>query len=174
VGSGLRNGGHLTLQALYPPVLFAHSWLRWIVLVLGLVVLARTWRSWRTSTPPMDPRLRRSFVIALDAQFVLGLVMYVVLSPITRTAFSDMGAAMGITMLRFFSVEHVFGMTVAVIAAHIGHAVSGRISADDEADRRGLRAPFVAQSVWLVATLASIPWQGLPYGRPLFRLAFPG
>ncbi len=164
----------MTLTGLYGPVLFAHSWIRWIVLVLGVVVLLRIWR-WRTiPATEVDLRIHRGFVGALDTQLVLGLVMYVVLSPVTRAAFSDMGAAMGVGLLRFYSVEHVFGMTVAVIAAHIGYAGAKGFTTDGEPDGHGRRAPFVAQVVWLIVTLASIPWPGLPYGRPLFRLVFPG
>ena len=120
----------------------------------------------------MKPALYRGFVVALDTQFLLGLVLYVVLSPVTRAAFSDMGAAMGVSLLRFYSVEHVFGMFVAVSAAHIGYGKARRLEADSDSGQ--LRRIFIAQAVWLLATLASIPWPGLPYGRPLFRLIFLG
>jgi len=155
-------------------VLFAHSWIRWIVLVLGFAVLIGAWRWRRVSAAEIDPRLHRGFLAAVDLQFALGLLMYVVLSPITRAAFSDMGTAMGVTLLRFYSVEHVFGMTVAVIAAHVGHVGARGFARDEGTEGRGPRAPLVAQAVWLVATLVSIPWPGVAYGRPLFRLVFPG
>ena len=172
MGSHDRDGGYLTLDGLYLAVLFVHSWLRWIVLVLGIAVFVRSWSAWRTSEPRVNAALHRGFVVALDTQLLIGLVLFVVLSPITRTAFSDIGAAMATSLLRFFLVEHVFGMAVAVIAAHIGYKIARGLEPD--ADPIHLRRALVAQTAWLLATLVSVPWPGLPYGRPLFRLIFLG
>ena len=79
---------------------------------------------------------------------------------------------MATSRLRFFSVEHGFGMAVAVIAAHIGYKVARGLEPD--ADPIHLRRALVAQTAWLLATMVSVPWPGLPYGRPLFRLIFLG
>ncbi|MBA2260939.1 MAG: hypothetical protein H0W18_18780 [Acidobacteria bacterium] len=114
---------------------------------------------------PADDRSLRLSVISLDVQFLLGLLLYFVLSPFTREAMSDMGAAMRSPGLRFFAVEHVAGMLIAITLAHVG-AVRIRKAAPER--RHRLAAIFFILA--LLAVLASIPWPGLPAGRPLFRL----
>ena len=153
----------------YEVVLLVHSWLRWAVLLLGVAVFGRAWRSWRGRASLPSPALHVGFIIALDAQVALGLVLYFGLSPIPAAALQDMDAVMGDAVLRFYSLEHVFGMAAALIAAHVAF-MAGRV-----ADGRALasaRSMFLAQAFWLFVTLGSIPWPGLTYGRALFRTVF--
>ena len=46
-------------------------------------------------------------MITLDMQMLLGLILYLVLSPFTAEALRDFGAAMKSPGLRFFAVEHL-------------------------------------------------------------------
>ena len=46
-------------------------------------------------------------MIALDLQMLLGLLLYGMLSPFTRQAMQDFGAAMRDSTLRFWAVEHL-------------------------------------------------------------------
>ncbi|HYH40538.1 MAG TPA: hypothetical protein VD867_01025 [Burkholderiales bacterium] len=105
-------------------------------------------------------------MITLDIQMLLGLLLYLVLSPFTRQAMSDMGTAMKVSALRFFVVEHLFGMLVAVALTHIGIAKIRRASGD----ARRHRTALIFFSLALLAIFASIPWPGMPAGRPLFRI----
>ena len=152
---------------IYGLVLIAHSWLRWIVLALGLALLAVATRGWRGGAVEWREsaeRLRRGFLAALDTQMLLGIVLYVLLSPLSRAGLADLGAAMGNPVLRFYSIEHVVGMLVGIAVAHTGSARAMRA----EGARR-YRTLAATQSMWLLITLASIPWPGLAYGRPLLR-----
>jgi hypothetical protein len=150
----------------YPVVLFAHSWLRWVVLVLGIALLVSTGRAWLTGRgwESREERLGVAFLRALDLQVILGLTLYLFLSPFSRAGFADMGAAIANPILRFYSIEHVAGMLTAVVAAHLGLERSRRLD-----PHRRSRTVTLTQIVWLVVTLASIPWPGLDYGRPFFR-----
>ncbi|HEY5618131.1 MAG TPA: hypothetical protein VIK60_09300 [Vicinamibacterales bacterium] len=150
---------------MYPLILALHSLLRWLVLAAGLVAFARAIsgmrarRDWTRG----DNRAGQLFVATLDAQFLIGLLLYVMLSPITSIAFQDFGAAMGNSTLRFWAVEHVFGMVVAVALAHIGRV---RVRKTADAMRRHkLAAIFFGLA--LAAILATIPWPGTPAARPL-------
>jgi hypothetical protein len=152
---------------MYTALLAVHSYVRWAVLVLALVVVARaigglvTKRTWDGA----DDTSGRWFGITLDIQFLLGLILYVALSPFTREAFADFGAAMRDSGLRYWAVEHLAGMIVAVALVHVGRT---RIrKTQDGARRHRLAAIFFGLA--LVAMLASIPWPGMPNGRPLFR-----
>jgi len=64
------------------------------------------------------------FMITLDLQLLLGLVLYFVLSPFTTQALNDFGAAMRNAPLRFFAVEHVTLMLAAVILVHVGRVLA--------------------------------------------------
>ena len=148
-------------------VLLAHSWLRWLVLALGIALLALSLRAARAAPigwPPALERLRRGFLAALDAQVLLGVLLYALLSPLSRTGLSDLGVAMGDPVLRFYTIEHLVGMLAGLAVAHVG---SARAMKAEGARRYGRLV--VTQALWLLITLASIPWPGLAYGRPLLR-----
>jgi hypothetical protein len=152
----------------YTMVLLVHSWLRWLVVALGIAVLARMFATGdanRTEPHGAPPalRLHRAFIAAVDLQFLLGLSLYLVFSPTVRAAWAGASAAMSESALRFYFVEHAFGMIMAVGAAHVAW---GRARSGEGASRKTL----AAQTAWLLLTLASIPWPFLVYGRPLFRL----
>ena len=152
---------------MYGTVLLLHSLLRWVVLLTGLLTAVRGisgWRSRRPWTLP-DERAGLWFTISLDLQFLIGLLLYLALSPITHGAFQDFGGAMQDRVARFWAVEHVFGMIVALALAHIGRSRVHKTGYDLR--RHKLAAIFFTLA--LLAILASIPWPSLPYGRPLLR-----
>jgi hypothetical protein len=96
---------------------------------------------------------------------MIGLLLYVGLSPITRAALQDFGGAMRDSVLRFWAVEHIFGMLVSLTLAHIGRSKTRRLS---NATARH-KAAAIYFGLALLVMLASIPWPGLPAGRALFR-----
>jgi hypothetical protein len=151
---------------MYPLLLTAHSWLRWLVLILAVLAVARAiggrgGRPW-TKT---DNSVGQWFVAALDLQFLIGLLLYVWLSPITRIAFADVGAAMRAPALRFWAVEHLFGMIIVLALAHVGR-VKSRAATDD---RRRHTLAAIYFGIALIILLVSIPWPGMAAGRPLLR-----
>jgi hypothetical protein len=153
--------------SLYPFVLFAHSWLRYAVLGLGLLLLGAAIAGFRASAEwsERDERLHKGFLSALDLQMLLGLLLYLWLSPISAAAFADFGGAMKNAQLRFFGVEHIVTMLLAIAAAHIGRGKSRK-----RQGRARYRSVLVAQLLWLVLTCAAIPWPVLDIGRPLLRM----
>jgi hypothetical protein len=151
---------------MYPLFLSVHSWLRWAVLILGVVAVVRAFggrsgRPWSQS----DDSVGKWFIASLDLQFVIGLLLYVSLSPITQVAFADFGAAMRNPGLRFFAVEHLVGMVIAIALAHVGRVKIRKASGD--ARRHHLALMFYGLA--LIILIASIPWPGMPAGRALFR-----
>ena len=151
---------------MYTTTLLLHSYLLHVVLFFGVWVLVSSFRASQSgrSWSDADERTHKIFLAALDMQMLLGLALYLFLSPITRVALSDLGASMKDPTLRFFGVEHIFAMLLGVIAAHVGR-VRGK-------KREGVsrqRVTFAMQCLWLVLTLSGIPWPGLDIGRPLLR-----
>ncbi len=151
----------------YSAVLLLHSLLRWAVLVVGLILLAQAslgWlraRSWTRS----EESLHVILVALMDAQFALGLWLYLLLSPVTRAFLADVGAGTRDPVLRFFGAEHVLLMTVAVAIAHLGRVAARRASTPRQRQAR----VSVATLLLLLVVLAGIPWPSLRYGRPLIR-----
>jgi hypothetical protein len=152
---------------MYDLLLFAHSWLRWIVLLAGLAALVRaaTGANARRPWTPLDDRGGMWFTAALDLQMLLGLVLYAFLSPVTQSAFVDMAAAMRAAPIRFFAVEHPVGMIVAIALAHVGRV---RVRKAPDSESRHKRT-LVFFGLALVVLLLSLPWPIGPGARSLFR-----
>ena len=141
---------------MYTILLILHSWLRWAVVAAGLVAVVRGGSGSQAAG--------KWYTMLLDTQMLIGLLLYFVFSPITTAALADFGGAMSVPQLRFFAVEHLFGMIVAIAFAHVGR---GRVRKAPIERRARIAAIFYGLSV--LALLASIPWPGMPAGRPLFR-----
>ena len=152
---------------MYSSALWLHSWLRWAVLVTGLVAWLRAigGKTARRPWTPQDELWGLLLTISVDLQFVVGLVLYLFLSPITRLGLRNFAAAMQIPVARFFTIEHVIGMIAGIALVHIAR-VKIRKAAD--ADRKH-RLAMVLYGIALVLIIVSIPWPGMPVARPLFR-----
>jgi hypothetical protein len=151
---------------LYAVVLTVHSWLRWAVLLIGLIAFVRAaaGASRGSAWTAADDRTGFWFVTVLDLQMLLGLVLYVFLSPFTHAAFADFGAAMKNSGLRFWAVEHITGMIIGLVLVHVG-----RVRARKTDSLRRHRVVAICFGLALVAIAVSIPWPGTPAGRPLLR-----
>ena len=152
---------------MYAFVLIVHSWLRYVALALGVVLLVSAIQGVRGAVAwrGRDERVHKAFVGALDTQLLLGLLLYFVWNPVVASALADFGAAMKNAHLRFFAVEHAATMLLAIVVAHIGRARSRR-----KEGRARYRSVLITTALWLLLTLAAIPWPMLDVGRPLFRL----
>ncbi len=151
---------------IYTSILFVHSWWRWAVLALVLGVFARTLSGWRSGREWArgDERLHLAMISALDLQLALGLLLYAWLSPFTRAFFAHAALGMKQPGLRFFGVEHIFGMLVAITVAHVGRRRARKV----QGPLRHRRVFWFTLASLLVIA-ASIPWPFLRYGRPLWR-----
>jgi hypothetical protein len=151
---------------MYSAVLVIHSWVRWIVIAAGLYAAARglLGASRNVAWTPADDRAGFWFVTSLDLQLTIGLVLYLFLSPYAAAALHDLGGTMKDPVLRFWAVEHAFGMLIGVALAHVGR-VRGRRT--DSLRRHRVTAIFYGLA--LVAILVSIPWPGSAHARPLLR-----
>src|SRR5438552_679276 len=104
----------------YSVALIVHSWLRWAVLIAGFLATAMA-----LTTPVDAGRERRVdtwglvFMALVDLQMLLGLLLYLVLSPITTAILNDFGSAMRDRAARYWAVEHITLMLFAVVMAHV-------------------------------------------------------
>ena len=109
----------------------------------------------------LDARLASIFPITVDIQLLLGLLLYFVLSPITTGALRDFGAAMKNSVVRYYSVEHIFMMLIALIVAHIG---SMMIKKRTDATAK-FRIGFILFLLAMIILFLAIPWPFLTADR---------
>lgn len=145
---------------MYSVVLGLHNIVRWIVLLAGVWSVFLVWRGWlgRRQWTAAESRATRAFVGTLDLQFVLGLLLFAVFSPLTKQGFRDFGAAMADAPVRYFLVEHPVIMLVAIAIAHVGAVQVRRASSDAER--------FQKASIMFGLALAAIAGF-IPWARPL-------
>jgi hypothetical protein len=147
---------------MYQTLLGLHNVFRWVVLILGLIAVARAIAGRGRAWTRVDDGAGKWFVTSLDVQMLIGLVLYAFLSPVTQAAFTDMGGAMKEPALRFFAVEHLSLGVIAIAFAHVGRARIRRA----QTDQAKFRAAAIFYTISLLAILVAIPWPFRAAGRP--------
>lgn len=152
---------------MYTSLLLVHSWIRWVAVIggIGATLAALTGRQ-SVTAPDSSDKWGLIFLIAMDLQLLIGLALYFVFSPTTEAIRANFGASMSDPVARFWAVEHVATMLVAVVFVHVGR-VLGRKAPTPGAKRTRL---LVCYAIATIAMLAGTPWPGMVSGRPLFRL----
>jgi hypothetical protein len=150
---------------MYLTTLLVHSWLRWLALVAGG---GATFLALGPGNAALSRAVRwgRIFVIVLDVQLLLGVVLYGMLSPYTAAAMKDFGAAMRDPVLRFWAVEHLTLMLSAVIVAHVGKVLA-RKATDPAKQRMRLLLCF---GIAFLLILVGMPWSDMIKGQRVFRV----
>lgn len=147
---------------MYSLALFVHSWIRWVALIAGVGATASALGRNEGRTEGWGLAL----VVAVDLQMLVGLLLYLVLSPNMAAIRENFGEAMKVASLRFWAVEHVTVMVVAVMLIHVGRVLA-RKAATPDARRRRLIVCFALATILMIV---GTPWPGTAAGRPLFRL----
>lgn len=150
---------------MYTFVLILHSWLRWAALVLGVATTFFAYTGRDTAGAVSAGRWGLFFMMVLDIQMLLGLLLYLVFSPFTAKALGDLGGTMHDPLLRFWAVEHVSLMFAAVVLVHVGRVLA-RIARTPQSKRVRQTVCF---GLAALAMIAATPWPGTAQGRPLFR-----
>jgi hypothetical protein len=140
-------------------VLVLHSWVRWAVILFGILATLSAIGSGPGARG--GGRWGLFFTIAIDVQFLLGIILL-----LTSSVLGNMAETMRDPTARFYAVEHPTIMIVAIALAHIGRVVARK--AKTPANARTRTAVFFALSVVLL--LVGTPWPGTHDNRPLFRV----
>lgn len=141
---------------MYSFVLAVHNIVRWLVLILGIIAIVRAYIGWfgNKDWTDLDDKLGLGFTISMDMQLLVGLLLYIFLSPITTNAFANMSAAMSDSGTRYFLIEHSLMMLIAIILAHVGRSRAKK----QEDDTRKYRTTAIFYTIALLIVLAAIPW----------------
>jgi high-affinity Fe2+/Pb2+ permease len=136
---------------IYPIFVHIHSGLRWLVLlfIIAAIVNAGIKLYRKSSSDNRNNALNRLALIFMHLQLVLGLVLYFISPKVIFDA-----ASMKDNLLRFFLVEHIGMMIIAVILITIGYVKSKR-AVDVFLKQKHL---IVYYSIALLLILVAIPW----------------
>lgn len=106
-----------------------------------------------------------TFLSSLHFQLLIGIILYIFLSPFTQAAFNDFGNAMKNSGLRFWAVEHFMINVVGIALAHTGCVLSKRKS-NDMAKQKTL---LIWTSMVLLIIVLAKPMGIYGAERPWFR-----
>jgi uncharacterized membrane protein len=140
---------------MYTGLLHLHSFGRWIILVLLLVAIFRSATAGNRPFEKGDRTTGLLLTIFTDIQLLVGIYLWAV-GPwgYKNISANGMGGVMSESTQRFFAVEHLAGMLIALVLIHIGKAQSKK----NISDRAKHKRTFIFYLIALLIILASIPW----------------
>ncbi len=139
-----------------------HSYNRYLILAALLFVLFRAFSGWLGRRPYEKGDNTASLVLVSlsHLQLLLGLVMWGFTSSWTQTAFENMALAMKDPNQRYWAVEHLAAMLIAVVLLQLGRTFSKKMS-DHTAKHRKTAIYTAVAALIIVVTLGQ---KGLLFG----------
>ncbi|MGL4611527.1 MAG: hypothetical protein ACRCYY_17930 [Trueperaceae bacterium] len=145
---------------MYTGLLHLHNVSRWLVLVAAIYAIVVSLRglTGNKTWTKVDQRAGLIYSSLLGVQLIIGLILYVI-SPVVQSGLRDMASTMQNSQIRFFVVEHITLMILAVIVGQLGYSLSKRAATD--------KAKFTRSSIgYILATVLVL--FGIPWWRPFF------
>ncbi len=152
---------------MFTGLLHFHSLLRWVLLLLliSVVIKALQGRNGGKKFEAGDRKLSLFTMITAHLQLVLGGFLYMI-SPAVNSALQNMGAAMKDPSSRFWAVEHISMMIIAVALLTVGHIKAKKAAGDQDK----FKAQALYFTIGLLLIVISIPWpfREVGFGRGWF------
>ncbi len=147
----------LKFNFMYTALLYLHSILRWVILVLGIVAVFKSYSGMTAGKPfsAGDRKLGLFLMIAAHTTLLVGLYLWLTgpwgLANIRNLGF---GEVMKDRVYRFYVVEHLVGMLIAIVLITLGRGAAKKPISDRAKHKRTFWFILVA----LVIILATVPW----------------
>lgn len=152
---------------MYDGLLHLHSVLRWLILILLLVAL---YKSFAGRAKPFNTSHRKTgmvLMICADIMLLLGLYQWFTgdwgLKSIQN---NGMGVVMKNSGLRFFAIEHLTGMLIAIILIHLGYSYAKKDVPDATKHKRTLL--FYGLALLIILIVIPWPFRNVGSGRAWF------
>lgn len=151
------SGNQLKFNFMYTALLVLHSILRWVILLLGFVAVFKSYSGMTAGKPfsAGDRKVGLFLMIAAHTTLLVGLYLWLTgpwgLANIRNLGF---GEVMKDKVYRFYAVEHLFGMLVAIVLITLGRGAAKKPISDRAKHKRTFWFVLVA----LVIILATVPW----------------
>ncbi|MFD1553617.1 cytochrome B [Putridiphycobacter roseus] len=134
---------------MYNGLLHAHSGLRWIALFFILAAIIISFTSKGKPYSAMEKKLALFTLISFHIQLVIGLYLY-----FTSPKVNFFEGFMKDSVARFFNVEHIFGMLIAIVLITMGYSKSKK-KTEASAKRKTIKTFYI---IGLLILIATIPW----------------
>jgi hypothetical protein len=142
---------------MYTALLDLHSVLRWVILVLAIVAIFKGYSGMTAGKvfSAGDRKVGLFLMIAAHTTLVVGFYLWLAgpygLANIRNLGF---GEVMRDRVYRFYAVEHLVGMLIAIVLITLGRGAAKKSISDRAKHKRTFWYILVA----LVIMLATIPW----------------
>lgn len=123
----------------------AHSGLRYVVLGLLIAAIFIAYSNWQKRSEG-DSKVYLFAFIATHTQLLIGLILYAMSSKVNF----DM---IGEKVFRFYSIEHIFMMLIAIALITVGRIRSKKLTGANKH-----RTVLYYYALGLIIILAAIPW----------------
>ncbi|MBK9335143.1 MAG: hypothetical protein IPM98_00600 [Lewinellaceae bacterium] len=147
---------------MHPFLSTLHSYNRYLLLAALIFVLIRAYTGWLNRKPyeKLDNTASAALLGLTHLQLVLGLVLYAFTSPLTQAAFQNFGAAMKDPNARYWAVEHITAMLIAVVLIQLGRTFSKK--AGNDLDKHKKLAIYT--TIALLIIVGTLAQKGLLFG----------
>ncbi len=137
---------------MYEGLKHAHSGIRWIFLALLIYAVINAFLKWRGNKDYTggDRKVGLFTFIFSHIQLLIGLVLYFISPKVGSMSAEVMKNATA----RFFTVEHISMMLLAIILISIGH-ISTKKAVDSSAK---FKKTFIFYLIALILIMIAIPW----------------
>ena len=148
-------------------ILGLHSLLRWLILIFLVINIIRSFVEADASYTNDDIKWNLRLLIVSHLTLLLGFIQYF-FGTKGFIYFSDnsFSTIMKDHVMRFWAVEHITGMIIAVAIITISRGVTKK---SDMPDSKKHKRQLLLYSLALVIILASIPWPFRIADTPWFR-----
>jgi len=135
-----------------------HGGLRWLLLVVITVSIVKFLTGWSRNRvfESSDKKLALWTLIFAHLQLVFGLIMYF-MGPYPQLLAENAKEVMANSELRFFAVEHLVGMLVAIALITVGYSRAKRL----QHDFKKFKVLLITYLISFILILALIPWDRL-------------
>ena len=131
---------------MYNILVSSHSGLRWLLLIALIVALVQTFSRRGTSGSIMETKSVLVTFILTHIQLLIGLVLYFISPKVVFGA-----NTMSDSIFRFFTVEHLLGMLIAVVLITMGYTKAKKAE-------QPFNKAFNYYIAAFILILISIPW----------------
>jgi len=126
-----------------------HSGFRYIVFILVVIAILQSLAGWLGKKPYTDANRKMNLfaMISAHTQLLIGLILYFI-SPLVQFASSTMKNA----ELRYWTVEHISMMIIAIVLITIGHSRSKKATTP-EAKHRAIAIFYILAVIVIVVAI---------------------
>lgn len=137
---------------MYNAILHSHSGLRWVALLLILLAIINAARSQASGEYLKKDKLLNLFaMVMLHIQLILGFVLFY-MNEKSKISYSE--GWMKVDLFRFFGLEHIVGMLLAIIIITFGRKKAEKLKGTRDKHRKIM----ISYTIGLILILLSIPW----------------